>query len=153
VETSPEVFEDVVVAQTDNTYDEAGEGISFARLGRLHDATGEGALSVGTNPQTRLAYTSIYPDGIGRTHPVAEYGAIDDYSRSGTIPSRSNNILVTTTTYDDAGMLSDTLDPKGFTSVVGYDDAGRKTVTIQDLSGLEIEVDYTYTLDNQVETM
>ena len=83
--------------------------IQVTRRERFHNATDAGELSTpgGAQPKARVYYTAIYPDALGRTQAVAEYGTNggSSLSRPATIPTRSNTVLVTSTVYDHAGRV------------------------------------------------
>lgn len=75
----------------------------------------------------------MYADGVGRTQASADYGTNggSSFTRSSTIPTRSDDILVTSTTYNDAGRMEETKDPAGMVSRSEYDDVGRQTKVIE----------------------
>jgi RHS repeat-associated protein len=153
------VANDVIVEQSENTYNEAGEVISAASYQRLNDApwTGSGstgALTAGSDPKARVSYMAMYYDGIGRNIATANYGAISSFTRPSTTPTRSDDILVTTTSYDAAGRADSVIDPKAIETRTTFDAAGRTTNTKEAYgTGDERETQYTYTLDNQIATL
>lgn len=53
--------------------------------------------------------------------------------RPPTVPSPSNNVLVSLSIYDDAGRLATTVDPAGMMTDIEYDDAGRRTKVIENV--------------------
>ena len=149
---------DIIVEQTDNTFDEAGNLISAAMSQRLNDApssgTGStGALSYGTNPKARVSYMASWFDGIDRSIASANYGAIASFTRPSAPPSSSATILVTSTAYDDAGRAYQTTDPMGIVNQTSFDNANRTTQTIEDVGGLARTTNFAYTLDNLVASM
>ena len=132
---------DIIVEQTDNTYDEAGNQISSAMSQRLNDApssgTGStGALSYGSDPKARVSYVATWFDGIDRAIANANYGAISSFTRPSTPPSSSATVLVTAPAYDDAGRAYQATDPMGIVNQTSFDDAGRTTQTVEDVGGL-----------------
>jgi YD repeat-containing protein len=153
------VANDIIVEQTDNTYDEAGNLISAAMSQRLNDAptsgTGStGALSYGSDPKARVSYLANWLDGIDRSIASANYGAIASFTRPDTPPASSATILLTLTNYNNAGEAFQVTDPMGYVAQTSYDDAGRTTQTIEAFgSGSDRTTNYTYTLDDLVATM
>jgi RHS repeat-associated protein len=150
---------DTLVNQVLYTYDDAGNQVSQANCDRLNDATGTGPLSEGTQPKARISYMAMWYDGMGRTISTANYGAISSFTRPDVTPSPSDTVLVSTNDYDDAGRLWKTVDPAGIENHTAFDDAGRTTQTIEAYDSGSMSDDtnrttnYTYTLDNQVETI
>jgi RHS repeat-associated protein len=142
----------LVVAQVENTYDEAGELIRQVSYDRLNDTTGNGPLSVATAPKGRASYTDTWPDGIGRTNATAAYGAVANFARSATAPARSDTVLVTQLLYSETGMANVVIDPAGIYTNTDRDHAGRVTAIYRDFLTPGPEVDFTYTLDNQIAT-
>ena len=145
---------DIIVEQTDNTFDEAGNIISSAMSLRLNDApttgTGStGALSYGTSPQARVSYMASWFDGIDRSIGSANYGAIASFTRPTMPPASSATILATGTAYDDAGRAYQSTDPNGVTNQTNFDNANRTSATIEALgTASERTTQFTQTLDN-----
>ena len=154
---------DVIMSQTLNTYDEAGNLISRATFDRLNDApaTGSGstgALSVGTNPKGRASYVASWFDGVDRNIASADYGAATSFSRNNTPPtSSSSSVLVTFTSYDNDGRPTETTDANGIVTQILYDAANRKIQVIEDYatSGTHLNrtTQWSYTLDDLVATL
>ena len=147
------VANDIIVEQTDNTFDEAGNTVVGAVSLRLNDTpasgTGStGALSYGTSPKARVSYVASWFDGIDRFIAAANYGAIASLTRPTTPPSSSATVLVNGTAYDDAGRAYQTTDPMGVINQTGFDNANRTTSTIEDVGGLARTTNYTHTLDS-----
>jgi RHS repeat-associated protein len=153
------VANDIIVEETDNTYDEAGNLVTAAMSQRLNDAptsgTGStGALSYGTSPKARVSYWANWFDGIDRGIASANYGAIASFTRLDTPPASSATVLVTGTAYDNAGRAYQVTDPMGYVTQTSYDNASRTTQTVEALgSGSDRTTNYTYTLDNLIATM
>ncbi len=61
------VTDDIVLSQTETTYDGAGNAVWIVGRDRNHDATGNGNLQVpnGAQPQARVSYLAQYPRSIG----------------------------------------------------------------------------------------
>lgn len=153
------VANDMIYMQSEPAYDEVGNVISIANFERLNDATGTGALSYGTQPKARVSYGANWYDGINRPIAAAHYGSVASFARPGTVPSRSDDVLVSETAYDDAGRIWKTIDPRGIENRRAFDAAGRTTQTVDAYDPGSINDDtnrttnYTYTLDNQVATL
>ena len=155
------VTNDIIVEQAQNTFDEVGNLVSRAGFQRLNDAPSSGAgstgaLSYGTQPEARVSYTANWFDGINRTIASASYGAIAGFTRPSTPPSSSSTVLVSSTSYNDAGEPSQTTDPMGYVTQTTYDAAARITQTVEDYGTaplLNRTTNWTYTLDNLIATM
>jgi RHS repeat-associated protein len=151
---------DIILEQTQNTFDEVGNLVSQASFQRLNDApssgTGStGALSYGTQPKARVSYTASWFDGIDRQIATANYGAIASFTRPSTPPSSSSTVLLNSTAYNEAGQPSQITDPMGYVTQTTYDNAQRKTQTVEDYGTglLNRTTSWTYTLDNLIATM
>jgi RHS repeat-associated protein len=163
-EAAESVAENTVQEQVEQGYDAAGNVIQVTRRERFHNATsatGELTTPGGAQPKARVYYTAIYPDALGRTRGVAEYGTNggSSLSRPATIPARSDTVLVTGTVYDDAGRESEVTDPKAIVDRTLYDAANRKTSTIENVvqGGTNPDqnrtTEMTWTADNQLKTL
>ncbi|WP_430454574.1 RHS repeat-associated core domain-containing protein [Rhodopirellula europaea] len=129
---------DVILSQTDMVYDDAGNTIQTTSRQRYHNApaaqTGElGSPSV--TPNARLQYSADYTDAVGRMIASVAYGTNggSSFSRSATVPSSSDTVLVSQQVYDSAGRLKDSINPAGKISRTLYDAAGRQTETIDNV--------------------
>ncbi|QDU05521.1 hypothetical protein V6x_52590 [Gimesia chilikensis] len=127
---------DTILKQTETTYDDASNIIKSITRNRYHDAPASqtGALQdPSTTPKARATYFTYYPDGIGRVIALAEYGTNGGtaLSRSSTIPSRSDSILVTTTEFDSAGRPTNLIGPDMLQFRKEYDAAGRTAKLIE----------------------
>jgi RHS repeat-associated protein len=136
-----DVTGDKVLEQAAYTYDNNGNVALVTSKQRFHDATDTGELgdpssSSGT-AKARVSYAAGYYDAIGRktaevsvgTNPVS--GTPTAYTRPGSVPSRSDAVLVNSYTYNTAGRLSVATDPKGFEDRTEYDLLGRVTKTTE----------------------
>ncbi len=93
---------DIIIEQTQPTFDEIGNTVSVAAFQRLNDAsvTTVGALT-GTN--ARVMYTAAWFDGIDRPIATSNYGAATSFSRPDTPPTASSSsVLVSGTAFDTA---------------------------------------------------
>ncbi|MCA8991914.1 MAG: hypothetical protein KDA88_08040 [Planctomycetaceae bacterium] len=127
---------DVIYEQSESVFDAAGNLIQATQRQRYHDALASQTGALGdpsTTPKARVTYSASYPDGIGREQSSANYGTNggSSFTRSATIPTPSDTILVTSQTYDDAGNLLESTDPAGMVTRFSYDDAGRRLSTIE----------------------
>lgn len=81
----------------------------------------------------RVSYSTAYYDLADRTTDVVNVGTNGGsaYTRPGTVPSRSDTVLVTSYEYDSAGRLEFVTDPRGLVSQTVYDLMGRTTKSIE----------------------
>jgi RHS repeat-associated protein len=154
-----------VQEQTENTYDNGGNVIQVVTRKRFHDATttalGELTTPGGSQPKARAEYRALYPDSVGRIQANANYGtnAAASFTRSSTVPSRSDTVLVVTTEFDSAGRVWKVIDPRSIENRTEYDNAGRITKTIENyVSGgtnpdQNKTTEMAYTADNQLRTL
>lgn len=125
------VTDDTIMEQMETVYDVASNVIQSTTRQRYHNApanqTGE-LQNPGTTPKARVTYGAMYPDALGRQSASANYGTNGGtaLSRSSTIPTRSDTILVTSLDYDAAGNQSASTDAAGMTTCFGYDAVGRE---------------------------
>lgn len=152
------VSDDVILEQVEYTYDGAGNVIQIVTRQRYHNAPDNqtGPLNdPGTTPKARVTYLALYPDALGRTVATADYGTNGGaaFTRSATIPARSDTVLVTTVEYDSAGNVLQTTDPKGIVTRYEYDDLGRKVTVIEDDGGTDRTTRATYTPDGLQATL
>ncbi|MGN6366760.1 MAG: RHS repeat-associated core domain-containing protein [Phycisphaerae bacterium] len=108
--------------------------IAAADRQRFSDATGTGALGdpSSSQPEARVYYTVSYYDGLNRETATVNVGTNGGsaYTRPSSVPSRSNTTLVTTNSYNDAGLLDTVTDPKGIVDKTIYDNLGQKLYSI-----------------------
>uniref|UniRef100_UPI0035694D90 hypothetical protein n=1 Tax=Novipirellula sp. TaxID=2795430 RepID=UPI0035694D90 len=86
---------DVILIQSETTYDDAGNSIQSATRQRYHNAPAAqtGALGSPTvTPNARIQYSANYPDALGRSVATAGYGTNGgvSFTRSATIPASSD---------------------------------------------------------------
>lgn len=141
----------------------APHGLTTTRQ-RFHNATGLGPLTqpAGAQPQARVTYAAMYPDGVGRQQAAADYGSNGDTPlvRSATIPARSDTVLVNSTAYNNRGEPYQTTDPAATVTQTTLDDAGRRTQRIRNYQlgqpstgDVNVTVNWTFTADDQTATM
>ena len=122
---------DTILEQTESTYDDASNLIQVTARQRYHNApasqTGE-LKSPSETPKARVSYSAQWSDARGRTVASASYGTNGGSSltRPSTIPARSDTVLITSQTFDDAGNLASTTNPGGIITCLEFDDVGRE---------------------------
>jgi uncharacterized delta-60 repeat protein/RHS repeat-associated protein len=129
------VSNDVVLTQTQYVYDADSnviESITSDRFGTDANSS-TGALGTpSTAPYARVSYTASYFDAADRDISdvnVGTYGG-SAWSRPSNVPSGSATVLVTSTTYNPAGWVGTTTDPKGIVAETLYNLAGQTTQTV-----------------------
>ncbi|MGE0438834.1 MAG: hypothetical protein AB7P94_18010, partial [Steroidobacteraceae bacterium] len=144
---------DTVLEETHTRYDDAtGLPLFTHSVQRNFDDTSTtGALDSGadndpatvtaTNVKGRVSIAAFYYDALRRQTDAAAYGtnaivgdgstSTGTFTRAGSVPGRSDTILVTSTTYDTDGTVLETTDPKALVTRFLYDDAGRKVADIR----------------------
>ncbi|MES2790054.1 MAG: RHS repeat-associated core domain-containing protein [Planctomycetota bacterium] len=129
------VDDDVILEQSETTYDTASNEIQSTQRQRYHNApsTQTGPLQdPSSDPKARVSYSATWPDGVSRRQASANYGTNVGValSRPSTIPARSDAVLVSSTNYDLAGNLLQTTDPSGMVTRMAYDAVGRQIAQI-----------------------
>lgn len=132
-----DVTGDKVLSQDEYAYDASGLVLVATHRDRFHDATDTGALgnpsSTSGTAKARVSYVGHYYDAGDRVTATVDVGSNGGsaWSRPGSVPSRSDTVLVASVTYDSAGLTSETTDPKAIVARTLYDDLGRTTKTIE----------------------
>jgi RHS repeat-associated protein len=127
------------------------------------DQTGE-LQDLSTTPQARITYTAAWYDGLGRTIASANVGTNGNtpYDRPDTVPARSDDVLLTTTLYNNAGQAYLMTDPAGRTQRQTFDALGRLVESVQNyIDGVvdaahpdeDVTARRTYTADGQLATL
>jgi len=156
------VSNDVVLTENDYTYDSDGNvTLTTQRLRFDNDSTSsKGALgSPSSGIGARVYYTADYYDAADRLTDDVNVGTKggSSYTRPGSVPSRSDTVLVTHTDYDVAGNAYKITDPRTLVTQDSFDMLGRKTQEIDGASGSpatgEQLTNWTYDGDNNVLTM
>ena len=130
------VTNDTIIEQTEAYYDDASNVIKNITRQRYHNAPAsqKGELqNPATTPKARVNFVANYYDGIGRSIVSANYGTNGGttLSRSNTIPARSDNVLVVTQTYNNAGLIARITNPAGLVNKYEFDNIGRQTSVIE----------------------
>ncbi|MFM7518996.1 MAG: hypothetical protein ACKO9B_00845, partial [Planctomycetota bacterium] len=130
----------VVLEQRDTAHDAAGNVILETTRQRFHDAspTALGGLgSPTTGIGARVSFAARYYDAANRLTATVDVGTNGgvSYGRPATAPARSDTALVTSFTYDAAGRVQDTTDPRGIATRASYDMLGRTTSSIVNVTG------------------
>ncbi|MDB5337519.1 MAG: hypothetical protein JWN70_3138 [Planctomycetaceae bacterium] len=127
------VVDDTILEQSEMVYDEASNTIQSRTRYRYHNANGTGSLGSpsSSEPKARVVYSAQWPDPLGRGQAAANYGTNggSPLSRPETIPTRSDNCLVTSMEFDSAGRQSAIADPSGKVDKMDYDALGRQALT------------------------
>jgi RHS repeat-associated protein len=169
------VTDDTIMEQSETAFDNAGNAIQQTVRQRYHNAAASqlGALqNPSTTPKARVTYVATYPDALGRTVASANYGTNGGtaLSRSSTIPTRSDNVLVNTTVYSSAGNQQSTKDPLAIETRYEHDAMGRETKRIMNYvatpsssssssggcapsADLNVTVETTWNADGNVKTI
>ena len=125
---------DTILEQTELSYDAASNAVQTTQRQRYHNATGTGELGTpsSTQPKARVPYSATWPDGIGRAQVTANYGTNggSSLSRPNTIPARSDDVLVTSLEYNDAGQVATQTNPGGIKTCLEYDARSRQVKQI-----------------------
>ncbi len=130
-----DVIGDIVLQQSENSYDSNSNVILVTAKQHFHDDTGTGELgTASTGNKARVSYQASYFDGADRLVNSVDVGTNggSSYTRPSTVPSRSDTALVTSFAYAASGLLQDTTDPKGLVTRNTSDNLGRVTKTVED---------------------
>jgi RHS repeat-associated protein len=125
-------------AHDDTTTTGARDGNADNDLATLTVASGGSNVD---HVKTRVSITATWYDDLRRPIATAAYGSNSSssgsagngatFTRPGTAPSRSDTVLVTSTSYNPDGTVLETTDPRGLISRTVLDDAGRTIKTIR----------------------
>jgi hypothetical protein len=126
---------------------------------RFHDETAAGALGdASSGVLARVSYVGRYYDAAERPTATVNVGTNGGsaWTRPGSVPSRSDTVLVSSQTYDAAGWVYETTDPRGLVNRSTYDRLGRTKQTIEAYTDGTVSdtddktVNYTYDGSNHV---
>ncbi|MDR1818273.1 MAG: hypothetical protein LBR07_08955 [Puniceicoccales bacterium] len=155
----------LVVEQVFRDYDEATNIVGAHRYLRFHDAsstaTGELNGPGGASPRARVYHAFFYPNAVGQVIATANYGTNGGTvpSRPDTIPSQSDNVLVSLQSYDSAGNVFETTDPDGKVKHYEYDAQKRVVKQVENYTGGAPGTDtdkttlFTYAPDGGIATL
>src|SRR5262249_59757617 len=110
------VTADAVLHVILNSYDAASNLILATSKDRFHDEVMTGDLGdPNTMPKARVNYAAMYYDKANRLTDTVNVGTNGGtaYTRPGTPAARSDTVLVWSNTYNDAGWVETTADPRG----------------------------------------
>lgn len=150
---------DTILEQMEVIYDDSGFVTETISYQRNHDGTGTGTL---TTSNSRVSYSYGWQDSIGRPIATAVFGTNGGSAPAprGTVPVRSDTVLVSTTEYDvETGDLESSTDPEDTETRLEYDDAGRQLKLIQNYVNGSVDDDAnittqkTYNSDGNVSTL
>ena len=153
---------DAVLEQVEYSYDSDGNVILTTTRERNHDETSTGALgNETTTPKARVYYEAEYYDAANRLTADVNVGTNggSSYTRPSSVPTDSATVLVTSYTYNAAGYVDTTTDPRGIVEKEYYDNLGRVTKDIQDYTDGTVTNDtnktteYTYDGDGNTLTV
>jgi RHS repeat-associated protein len=153
---------DNVLQETDTQYDADGNPLLVTTKQRFDNETATGALGgPTTGPLARDYYEAFYYDALGRVTADVNVGTNGGsaYTRPSSPPTGSATVLVTSYSYNAAGWLDTTTDPRGIASRTFYDNLGRVVKTVQDYttgtptSSSDKTTEYTYDGDGNVLTV
>ena len=151
-----------MLQQVEYSYDSDGNVILTTTRERNHDETSTGALgNETTTPKARVYYEAEYYDAANRLTAEVDVGTNggSSYTRPSSVPTDSATVLVTSYTYNAAGYVDTTTDPRGIVEKEYYDNLGRVTKDIQDYTDGTVTDDsnktteYTYDGDGNTLTV
>jgi RHS repeat-associated protein len=157
-----DVTSDNVLSQMEYTYDANSNTTLTVSRERFHDETDTGALGTPTTGvNARVSYVANYYDIGNRLTDVVDVGTNGGsaYTRPGSVPSRSDTVLITSYGYNSVGYVESVTDPRGIINKAFFDLAGRTTKTIENyVNGVVSDsddktVEYTYHANNQMKTL
>lgn len=98
-----DVAGDMILVQSEFTYNETGQLLSTAVHDRQHDDT----TTTSGLPVSRVTYTAEWYDGVGRNIATADHGdnGFQTLVRANAPPASSSSVLVTQYSYDVAGRM------------------------------------------------
>jgi RHS repeat-associated protein len=109
----------------------SGSGETTGALDSNADASDLKVTSA--NITGRVQITAMWYDALNRLTDTAQYGTNNgsDLDRAGlSVPSRSDTVLVSSTSYNAMGLPEDSTDPRALVARTVYDDAGRRVTSI-----------------------
>lgn len=142
---SNDISNDIVIEQSENSYDEADNILLITARQRFHDATGTGSLQGpnGLEPLARVAYNAQWADPVGRQRVQADYGTNGgaELVRPAVAPPPSDTVLVSRTDYAQDGQPAQTVAPDGVITRIQKDRMGRPIKLIENFVADAAETD------------
>lgn len=142
---SNDVTDDIVIEQSDLSYDDASNLLSTTVRQRFHNAIGVGALQgpTGVEPLARATYAAQWADPIGRQRVNADYGTNGgaELARPATAPTPSDIILVSRIDYAQDGQPAQTIAPDGVVTRTQKDGLGRRIKHVENFVPAAPETD------------
>lgn len=124
---------DIVLSQSETKYDGANP-VMFTTRERFHDETASGELgNPSTGPKARVSYVGSYYDPAQRLTATANFGTNhgQELSLPANVPDRSDTVLVNSVTYNAAGWIETTTDPRGIVTRLLHDALGQVLETME----------------------
>jgi RHS repeat-associated protein len=159
---SNNVTDDIVIEQSENSYDEANNLLLHTSRQRFLGTTGTGPLQgpSGLEPLACVTYVAQWADPIGRLRTQANYGTNGgaELTRPILAPSPSDTILVSRTDYAQDGQPAQTVDPDGVVTQTQKDRLGRTILLIENFvadapetdNGANRTTEYVYSPDGDL---
>lgn len=142
---SNNVTDDIVIEQSENSYNEASELLLTTARQRFLGATGTGPLQgpSGLEPFARVTYNAQWTDPIGRLRNRANYGTNGgaELTRPEVAPAPSDTVLVSRTDYAQDGQPAQTVAPDGVVTQSVKDRLGRLILLIENFVADAPEMD------------
>ena len=115
----------------------------------------------GSDPKARVSYAAMWQDGIGRQTAAANYGTNGNtpITRPTSAPSSSSTVLVSQVAYNIRGEAYQSTDPMGTVMQTTLDNAGRRTVLVENYISGGTDPDqnrttlWSYNADSNVTTI
>jgi RHS repeat-associated protein len=130
---------DDILDETLTQYDGAGNLLLTTTKKHFHNDTNTGELGTATaTPLARVSYAANYYDSANRPTTRASVGTNGGSSftySSSSIPTPSDTALVTYTSYNPAGWVASTTDPRGIITEKIYDLSGQVTQQVDAYDG------------------
>ncbi len=153
------VIGDLVANQVEYKYDAVGNVLLVTNRDGLSSDPNTGALTDPTHePLARVSYTARYYDAANRLTDSVNVGTNGGtiYNRPGTVPARSDTVLVTSWAYNSAGWDDTVTDPRGIVTKTTFDALYRRTKVVQAWTGgspgasSDVTTEYTYDGDGHM---
>ncbi|WP_020467964.1 RHS repeat-associated core domain-containing protein [Zavarzinella formosa] len=148
---------DKVLSQTEYELSPNGQVIRTVAKDRVHGETGTGALGTPTTGvRARVVYAGYYYDAAGRLIASADAGTNGGtaWTRPVDVPTGTDDLLVTTFGFDEAGRTNATTAPDGVTDRTVFDTLGRVvSQTLADGTADAFTTEYDYDAQGRLSTV